>query len=207
MARKVVNDEPFAVLLADDLVLAEKPVLAQMMEQYQRFQTGILAVQEIRREDSSRYGVVAASPLDDQVFQLSRIVEKPRPENAPSNLGVVGRYILPARIFDFLEKTAPGAGGEIQLTDGIAGLIGERQVLAYRFAGQRFDCGDRLGYLQATIAFALRHPEVGAEFAQYLNALCAERQAASAQSQGEDAESAQRCGCGPEGAVSMAEGV
>lgn len=101
-------------------------------------------------------------------------MEKPHPEDAPSNLGVVDHYILPARIFDFLEKPAPGAGGEIQLTDGIVGLIGERQVLAYRLAGQRFDCGDRFGYLQATIAVALRHPEVGAEFTQYLNVLCAE---------------------------------
>ena len=190
MARPVINDEPFAVLLADDLVLADKPVLVQMMEQYRRFQAGILGVQEIRREDSSRYGVVEARPWDDQVFQVSRIVEKPRPEDAPSNLGVVGRYILPARIFDFLEKTAQGAGGEIQLTDGIAGLLGERQVLAYRFAGQRFDCGDKLGYLQATIAFGLRHPEVGAEFTQYLNALCVERQAASANPRGEDAQGA-----------------
>lgn len=190
MARPVVNDEPFAVLLADDLMLAEKPVLAQMMEQYRRFQAGILGVQEIRREDSSRYGVVEARPWDDQVFQVSRIVEKPRPEEAPSNLGVVGRYILPARIFDFLEKTAQGAGGEIQLTDGIAGLLGERQVLAHRFTGQRFDCGDKLGYLQATIAFGLRHPEVGAEFTQYLNALCAGRQAAPANPRGEDAQGA-----------------
>lgn len=186
MARPVVNDEPFAVLLADDLMLAETPVLAQMMEQYRRFQAGILGVQEIRREDSSRYGVVEARPWDDQVFQVSRIVEKPRPQDAPSNLGVVGRYILPARIFDFLEKTAQGAGGEIQLTDGIAGLLGERQVLAYRFEGQRFDCGDKLGYLQATIAFALRHPEVGAEFTQYLDALCAERQGTSAGPRGEE---------------------
>lgn len=190
MARPVVNDEPFAVLLADDLMLAETPVLAQMMEQYRRFQAGILGVQEIRREDSSRYGIVEARPWDDQVFQVSRIVEKPRPEDAPSNLGVVGRYILPARIFDFLEKTAQGAGGEIQLTDGIAGLLGERQVLAYRFQGQRFDCGDKLGYLQATIAFALRHPEVGAEFTQYLDALCAERQGTSAGPRGEDAQGA-----------------
>ncbi|MHB0887724.1 UTP--glucose-1-phosphate uridylyltransferase GalU [Acidithiobacillus sp.] len=190
MARPVVNDEPFAVLLADDLMLAETPVLAQMMEQYRRFQAGILGVQEIPREDSSRYGVVEARPWDDQVFQVSRIVEKPRPEDAPSNLGVVGRYILPARIFDFLEKTAQGAGGEIQLTDGIAGLLGERQVLAYRFQGQRFDCGDKLGYLQATIAFALRHPEMGAEFTQYLDALCAERQRTSAGPRGEDAQGA-----------------
>ena len=172
MARPVINDEPFAVLLADDLVLADKPVLVQMMEQYRRFQVSILGVQEIRREDSSRYGVVAAIPWDDQVYQVSRIVEKPHPEDAPSNLGVVGRYILPARIFDFLEKTAPGAGGEIQLTDGIAELLGERQVLAYRFAGQRFDCGDKLGYLKATIAFGKLHPEVGADFTRYMDSIC-----------------------------------
>ena len=187
MARPVVNDEPFAVLLADDLVLADKPVLVQMMEQYQRFQVSILGVQEIRREDSSRYGIVEAQPWDDQVFQVNRIVEKPRPEDAPSNLGVVGRYILPAHVFDILENTPPGAGGEIQLTDGIAGLLCERQVLAYRFAGQRFDCGNKFGYLQAIIAFGLRHPEVGAEFTRYLNALCAERQGASADPRREEA--------------------
>ncbi len=175
MARPVVGNEPFAVLLADDLMLATEPVLSQMVEQYRHYQAGILGVEEIPREHSSRYGVVDARPWDDNIFQVSRIVEKPRPEDAPSNLGVVGRYILPARIFHFLENLGSGAGGEIQLTDAIANLLGERQVLAYRFRGQRFDCGDKLGYLQATIAFAQLHPEVGPAFVRYLDGLCAAR--------------------------------
>ena len=169
MARPVVGDEPFAVLLADDLMLADQPVLAQMVEQHDRYQAGILGVEEIPYEHSTRYGVVEARAWDEQIYQVSRIVEKPKPEEAPSNLGVVGRYILPARIFHFLENTATGAGGEIQLTDGIAKLLSERQVLAYRFSGQRFDCGDKLGYLQATVNFALCHPEIGTAFAQYLS--------------------------------------
>ncbi|MBU2858697.1 UTP--glucose-1-phosphate uridylyltransferase GalU [Acidithiobacillus ferrooxidans] len=172
MARPVVGDEPFAVLLADDLMLSESPVLAQMVEQYRRYQTGILGVEEIPREHSTRYGVVDARPWDDRIYQVSGIVEKPKPEDAPSNLGVVGRYILPARIFHFLEQTRQGAGGEIQLTDAIAHLLNERQVLAYLFSGQRFDCGDKLGYLKATIAFGKLHPEVGADFTRYMDSIC-----------------------------------
>ncbi|MDD2750792.1 MAG: UTP--glucose-1-phosphate uridylyltransferase, partial [Acidithiobacillus sp.] len=172
MAKPVIGDEPFAVLLADDLMLGEPPVLAQMVEQHHRYQAGILGVEEIPREHSTRYGVVDARPWDERIFQVSGIVEKPQPEKAPSNLGVVGRYILPARLFHFLENTQSGAGGEIQLTDAIAHLLSERQVLAYRFAGQRFDCGDKLGYLKATIAFGKLHPEVGADFTEYMNSLC-----------------------------------
>lgn len=172
MARPVVGDEPFAVLLADDLMLSEPPVLVQMVEQYHRYQTGILGVEEIPREHSTRYGVVDARPWDDRIYQVSGIVEKPKPEDAPSNLGVVGRYILPAQIFHFLEQTRRGAGGEIQLTDAIARLLNERQVLAYLFSGQRFDCGDKLGYLKATIAFGKLHPEVGADFTRYMDSIC-----------------------------------
>lgn len=175
MAKPVVGDEPFAVLLADDLMLGEPPVLAQMVEQHHRYQAGILGVEEIPREHSTRYGVVDARPWDERIFQVSGIVEKPKPEKAPSNLGVVGRYILPARLFHFLEKTQKGAGGEIQLTDAIAHLLNERQVLAYRFAGERFDCGDKLGYLKATIAFGKLHPEVGSDFTEYMNGLCQSR--------------------------------
>ncbi len=147
-----------------------------MVEQHRRYQAGILGVEEIPLEHSTRYGVVEAKPWDQSIFQVSRIVEKPKPVDAPSSLGVVGRYILPARIFHFLESTSHGAGGEIQLTDAIAKLLGERQVLAYRFQGQRFDCGDKLGYLQATIAFAMRHLEVGAEFTEFLREHCAKIQ-------------------------------
>ncbi|MBN2679231.1 UTP--glucose-1-phosphate uridylyltransferase GalU [Acidithiobacillus montserratensis] len=182
MAKPVVGDEPFAVLLADDLMLGEPPVLAQMVEQHHRYQAGILGVEEIPREHSTRYGVVDARPWDERIFQVSGIVEKPKPEKAPSNLGVVGRYILPARLFHFLEKTQKGAGGEIQLTDAIAHLLNERQVLAYRFAGERFDCGDKLGYLKATIAFGKLHPEVGSDFTEYMNGLCQSRGKVDAES-------------------------
>ncbi|MBU2729251.1 UTP--glucose-1-phosphate uridylyltransferase GalU [Acidithiobacillus caldus] len=175
MARPVIGNEPFAVLLADDLTLADEPVLSQMVRQYRRYRAGILGVEEIPREHSSRYGVVDARPWDDQVFQVSGIVEKPAPEDAPSNLGVIGRYILPARIFHFLENLDRGTGGEIQLTDAIQKLLKERQVLAYRFQGERFDCGDKLGYLQATIAFGKNHPEVGPAFTRYLDSLKADQ--------------------------------
>ncbi len=167
MAKPVIENEPFAVLLADDLMLADDPVLNQMVDQYQRYQSGILGVEEIPPEYSTRYGVIDARPWDENLYQIECIVEKPGPDLAPSNLGVVGRYILPARIFHFLENTQAGAGGEIQLTDAISGLLGERQMLAYRFTGQRFDCGDKLGYLQATMAFARRHPEVGPAFEEF----------------------------------------
>ncbi|WP_081577386.1 UTP--glucose-1-phosphate uridylyltransferase GalU [Acidithiobacillus thiooxidans] len=169
MARDVVGDNPFAVLLADDLILSEKPVLLQMKEQYSRYQTAILAIQQVLREECSRYGIIASLGQEEQIVRIGGIVEKPAPESAPSNLGVVGRYVLPARIFDLLEELPSGAGGEIQLTDAIARLALERQVLGYEFEGQRFDCGDKFGYLQAIVEFALMHPEFGKEFKAYLD--------------------------------------
>lgn len=171
MAKPVIGDEPFAVLLADDLMLGEPPVLTQMVEQYSRYQAAILGVEQILPEHSDRYGIVQARATADSLYQVNGIVEKPKPENAPSDLGVVGRYILPACIFDFLETTKIGSGGEIQLTDAIAELIKERQVLAYRFKGQRFDCGDKLGYLKATLALGQLHPEIGPAFKEYLDRL------------------------------------
>ncbi|WP_368355875.1 UTP--glucose-1-phosphate uridylyltransferase [Acidithiobacillus concretivorus] len=169
MARDVVGDNPFAVLLADDLILSKKPVLLQMKEQYSRYQTAILAIQQVLREECSRYGIIASLGQEEHIVRVGGIVEKPSPESAPSNLGVVGRYVLPARIFDLLEELPSGAGGEIQLTDAIARLALERQVLGYEFEGQRFDCGDKFGYLQAIVEFALRHPEFGKEFKDYLD--------------------------------------
>ncbi|MDD5176203.1 MAG: UTP--glucose-1-phosphate uridylyltransferase GalU [Sterolibacterium sp.] len=167
-AKPVVCDEPFAVLLADDLLDGEPPVMQQMIDIYDKYQCAIIGVQEVPRAETRNYGIVAAQPLAERLEQISAIVEKPQPEEAPSTLAVVGRYVLPARIFHHLENVRPGSGGEIQLTDGIAALLAERQVLAYRYAGVRYDCGSKLGYLQATVAFGLRHPEVGAEFAVYL---------------------------------------
>jgi len=168
-AKPVVNDEPFAVILADDLLDGKPAVLRQMVDTYEYYHCSVLGVEEVPREDTKSYGIVASKPLADRIEQISAIVEKPKPEDAPSNLAVVGRYVLTPRIFDLLEQVKPGAGGEIQLTDGIAALLGEQQVLAHRYDGVRYDCGSKLGYLQATVEFALRHKEVGSAFAAYLD--------------------------------------
>jgi UTP--glucose-1-phosphate uridylyltransferase len=170
-AKDVVGNEPFAVILADDLLDANPAVLKQMADAYDYYRCSLLAVQEVAREDTRSYGIVAARPVAERVEQVSAIVEKPSPEEAPSNLAVVGRYILSPRIFHHLETGKPGAGGEIQLTDGIAALMTEEQVLAYRYEGTRYDCGSKLGYLQASVVFGQRHPDVGAEFSAYLKTL------------------------------------
>jgi len=168
-AEPVVNDEPFAVILADDLIDAEPVVLKQMAEVYERRQCSVLGVEEVPREHTRQYGIVKTDGGEPGV--VSAIVEKPQPENAPSTLAVVGRYILTARIFHHLAKVQAGAGGEIQLTDGIAALLNEEKVLAYRFKGKRYDCGSKLGYLQAMVAYGKKHPETGAAFAAYLKSL------------------------------------
>jgi len=168
-ARSLVMNQPFAVLLADDLINCEKKsCLYQMLEAYKKTQSSIIAVQKISPSEIKKYGVVDVPTLSEILIQIRDIVEKPEPENAPSNLGVVGRYILSPRIFDFLETTAHGTNGEIQLTDAIAALTQEEPIYAYQFYGKRYDCGTKLGYLEATIAFALKHPEVGDEFKQSL---------------------------------------
>jgi UTP--glucose-1-phosphate uridylyltransferase len=167
-AAKLVADQPFAVILADDLLDGRPPVLKQMIDVFNHYHNSVIAVEEIPRTDTRSYGVVAAKPWDNQVLKLTGIVEKPAPENAPSNLGVVGRYIFMPRIFEHLNRLKPGAGGEFQLTDAIQSLLAEEQMLAYRYDGKRFDCGSKLGYLKATVEFALRHPEVAAPFETYL---------------------------------------
>ncbi|MDO9449239.1 MAG: UTP--glucose-1-phosphate uridylyltransferase GalU [Rugosibacter sp.] len=167
-ARPVVGDEPFAVLLADDLLDGDIPVMKQMVDTYNYYKTSVIGVQDVPRADTKSYGIVDAKPLTESVEQVSRIVEKPSPEEAPSTLAVVGRYVLTPRIFHHLTRIGKGSGGEIQLTDGIAALLAEEQVLAYRYQGTRYDCGSKIGYLEATIAFALRHPDVGTEFAALL---------------------------------------
>ena len=170
-ARPVLEDEPFAVLLADDLLDGNPPVMRQMVDTYDYYRCSVLAVQDVPREDTKSYGIVASRPVAERIDQISAIIEKPAPENAPSTLAAVGRYILTPRIFHHLEKIKPGAGGEIQLTDGIASLLVEEQVLAYRYDGVRYDCGSKLGYLEATVAFGLRHPEIGADFGAYLKTM------------------------------------
>ena len=173
-ARPVIGDEPFAVLLADDLMDVDagcKPVLAQMSEVYAREGSSLLAVQQVPLSETQQYGIVSARPYKPELELVDSIVEKPRPEAAPSTLAVVGRYILDNRIFDCLEGIGKGAGGEIQLTDGIAALMKSDRVLAYRYAGRRYDCGSKLGYLQANVAMGLKHPEMGQAFASYLEQL------------------------------------
>jgi UTP--glucose-1-phosphate uridylyltransferase len=168
-AEPVVNDEPFAVILADDLIDGEPAVLKQMAEVYERHQCSVLGVEEVPREDTRQYGIVKTDGGEPGV--VSAIVEKPQPENAPSTLAVVGRYILSPTIFHHLAQVRAGAGGEIQLTDGIAAMMQEEKVLAYRFKGTRYDCGSKLGYLQAMVAYGKKHPETGAAFAAYLKSL------------------------------------
>ena len=168
-ARPVVADEPFAVILADDLLTSESsPVLNQMVEVYDYHKCPVLGVQEVPMEDVHQYGVVDAKLSGDRTYDVAGMVEKPAKADAPSNLAVVGRYILPAQIFDLLETQERGAGNEIQLTDAIARLLSSQRVLAYNLDGKRFDCGSKLGYLQAQVEFALAHEEVGEEFRQYL---------------------------------------
>jgi len=170
-AKPVVQDEPFAVILADDLIDGEPPIVKQMVDVFRRHQCSILGVQNVPREQTGSYGIVSSTNLEPGVERVNAIVEKPRPEAAPSTLAVVGRYILTPRVFHHLAQVQSGAGGEIQLTDGIAALMQEEQLLAYRFNGIRYDCGAKLGYLQAQVAFGLRHPELRGEFAAYLDSL------------------------------------
>ncbi len=177
-ARPVVGDEPFAVLLADDFMDSAdgaKPVLAQMTSVYEYEKCSILAVQDVPRANTRQYGIVSASSYRPDLELVSGIVEKPLPEVAPSTLAVVGRYVLSPRIFDYLQTIGTGAGGEIQLTDGIAALMASERVLAYRYAGQRYDCGSKIGYLQAMTAMGLKHPETGAEFRAFLDQINQDR--------------------------------
>ena len=169
-AEPVVGDEPFAVILADDLIDDgdQGGCLAQMVEQYDQQVASILGVQRIPNAHTDRYGVVDVDPVGERIGRLKGIVEKPDPANAPSNLGVLGRYILNGSIFNKLRQTRPGSGGEIQLTDAIDALMRDEPVFAYEFLGHRYDCGDKLGYLQATVEYGLKHPELGPAFADYL---------------------------------------
>jgi UTP--glucose-1-phosphate uridylyltransferase len=168
-ARPAVGDEPFAVLLADDLIDGgARGCLSQMIGQYEHYNSAVLAVQTVPREETQRYGIVATRPIDSRVSKITEIVEKPKPDVAPSTLAVVGRYVLPGEIMGILADTGRGAGGEIQLTDGIATLLSQQQALAYEFEGRRYDCGSKLGYLQATVDYAFKHPEVAGDFAAWL---------------------------------------
>jgi UTP--glucose-1-phosphate uridylyltransferase len=168
-AEPVVYDEPFAIILADDLIDAAPPVISQMVKVYEQHQCSVLGVEEVPRENTRQYGIVKTDGSEPGV--VSAMIEKPLPKDAPSTLAVVGRYILNPRIFHHLAGVQAGAGGEIQLTDGIVALMREEKVLAYRFQGKRYDCGSKLGYLKATVEYGKKHPETGAAFSAYLKSL------------------------------------
>jgi UTP--glucose-1-phosphate uridylyltransferase len=173
-ARPVVGNEPFYIHLADDLIDAQTPCFAQMAEVFNQKQASILGVETVPASETDKYGIVATEERSGRVSRVRQIVEKPRPQNAPSNLAVVGRYLLTPKIFDKLERTGRGAGGEIQLTDAIADLLAEESVYAYEFEGKRYDCGSKLGYLQATVEYALNHDSLGGKFSEYLQKLVRE---------------------------------
>ena len=173
-AEALVGNEPFAVLLADDLMVGLEGgpgVLTQMVNVFRERQTSLLAVQEVPLEQVKRYGIVAGEPAGDRLVKVTTMVEKPSPKDAPSRMGVSGRYILTPTVFERIRNSPPGAGGEIQLTDGIAGLIGDEGVHAYQYEGKRYDCGSKLGFLEATVDFALKHAEVGPGFQEFLKGL------------------------------------
>ena len=173
-AEHMVGDEPFAVLLADDLMTGPpggKSVLTQMAEQFKTLQQSILAVQEVPMDQTRRYGIVAGQKSGERLMKVSAVVEKPAPEAAPSRMAIAGRYILTPSVFKHIRSQKPGVGGELQLTDGIASLLGEEAVYAFEYLGKRYDCGSKEGFLEATVELALQHPEVGAQFKNYLKNL------------------------------------
>jgi UTP--glucose-1-phosphate uridylyltransferase len=170
-ARRLIGNEPFAVLLADDLMVGQPPVLAQMVEQFRDWRTSLLAVQEVPAEHTRRYGIVAGTQINERLMDVSRIVEKPAPESAPSRWGVAGRYILTPGIFHEIEHQPRGIGGEIQLTDGIAGLLRREKVFAYRYQGKRYDCGSKEGFLEANVELTLSRSDLGPALREFLKGL------------------------------------
>lgn len=171
-AKTFVGDEPFAVLLGDDVVYNdEKPCLKQLIDCYGEYKTSVLGVQTVAPEDVSKYGIVGGLHIEDRVYKVKNLVEKPSVEEAPSNIAILGRYIITPRIFEILEETKPGKGGEIQLTDALLQLLKEEAMYAYDFEGRRYDVGDKLGFLQATVEYALRKPELKDSFMEYLRSI------------------------------------
>ena len=167
-AKPVIGDEPFAVVLADDLIEAKKGVLKQMVDSYDDENASLISVQRVSKEDAQQYGMISTNDNDGNLMKLSNIIEKPKPEDAPSDLGVVGRYIFSNKILALLEKTKPGAGNEIQLTDAIKVMLNDLPVFAYQFEGTRYDCGDKLGFIKANIEYALKNEKFGNELKEYL---------------------------------------
>ena len=167
-AQPVVGNDPFAVILADDLMDSNPPAIARMAQVFEKEACSLLGVEEVPKDQTQSYGIVTIDKMQGDMARIHSIVEKPKPADAPSNLAVIGRYVLTPRIFDLLAEVTPGTGGEIQLTDAISALLKHERALAVRLPGRRFDCGSKLGYLQATVEFGVRHPEFGAAFASYL---------------------------------------
>jgi UTP--glucose-1-phosphate uridylyltransferase len=170
-AKTIINDEPFAVLLADDLTDAHTPVLKQLILQHQKEQSSVIAIEDIPKEKTVQYGIVDVGDSKNNLYKINSIVEKPQPIDAPSTLGVIGRYVFNPEIFDCLEKIKPGKGGEIQLTDAIQMLLSQQAIFAYLFEGKRYDCGDKLGFIKANIEFSKKHPEIGKEFTAFLKSV------------------------------------
>ncbi|MDI6602026.1 MAG: UTP--glucose-1-phosphate uridylyltransferase GalU [Thermoanaerobacteraceae bacterium] len=173
-ARAFVGNEPFAVLLGDDIVDSRVPVLRQMIDVYEKYNCTILGVQEVPEDDVSKYGIVGCSEIEDRIYKVNNLIEKPKKSEAPSRVGILGRYIISPRIFEILEHTKPGAGGEIQLTDALRELLRYEAVYAYNFEGKRYDVGDKMGYLMATVEFALKRDDLKDEFGRYLKGLVAD---------------------------------
>jgi UTP--glucose-1-phosphate uridylyltransferase len=174
MAKDLVGHEPFAVILSDDVVVGERPCIGQLMHAYHETHSSVVAVMEVPNADTGRYGIIAGEPAasgDERLYKVSGLVEKPAPEDAPSNLAIIGRYILTPKIFDKLEQTPRGAGGEIQLTDAIEALMQEQDVYGYAFEGMRYDAGTTMGWLKASVELALQRPDIGDQFRHYLQTL------------------------------------
>jgi len=174
VARDLVNSEPFAVLLGDDIIEADQPCIGQMIGIFDQYQSSVVAIMEVPREEVSRYGIIkgkALGPPEDGVFEIEDMIEKPPVDEAPSNLAIIGRYVLTPAIFDALEETGRGAGGEIQLTDGLRKLLSRERIIGYKFRGRRHDAGEKLGFLKTTVEFALKNEELGPAFRDYLKSL------------------------------------
>jgi len=171
-ARDIVGDEPFAVVLADDMIQTPgKPVLSEMVEKFERFRASIAAVMEVEKDQTDKYGILDAGPLEEDMVKINDMVEKPKPEEAPSNLAIVGRYILTPKIWEYLGKKQAGAGGEIQLTDAMKGLLTEQPIFGYKFKGTRFDCGDKVGFQMANLSFALERPEMRGKLLEFIKTI------------------------------------
>lgn len=168
-AQKVIGNEPFAVLLGDDIIVGKTPGIKQIIDVFDEYQAPVVALMEVSKEDTSKYGIISGQKIKDHIYHIDNFVEKPKPENAPSCMAIPGRYILTPRVFEILEKQTPGAGGEIQLTDALAAMAKESSFYGHVFEGKRYDTGDKIGFIEATIAFALERPELKSEVTEILN--------------------------------------